>query len=85
MFKLFKRAWNWLKLREPAELNALKVTVLGILADLGITLGTDVEAEIGFWVGVAVVLLTQVQAILTRLGVFSPATVERIRQGTSDG
>lgn len=85
MIQLLKRLWEWFKYREPAELNALKTTVLGLLATFGVTLGTDVEAEIGFWVGVAVVVLTQVQAILTRFGVFAPATVQQIEQEASRG
>lgn len=71
---LIKRVWDWMKDREPAELKALYATVIGLLADLGITLTTEVEGEVGFWVGVGVVLLTQVQAFLTRRGVISPKT-----------
>lgn len=75
---MIARLWRYLRDFEPAQLNAWKTTVLSLLATFGITLGTHVEAEIGFWVGVAVVVLTQVQAILTRFGVFAPATVREL-------
>lgn len=75
------KLWRWFRDFEPAQLNAWKTAALGILATLGITLSTEVQAEIGFWTGVAVVVVTQVQAILTRFGVWAPASVEQITEG----
>lgn len=78
---MLRRFLAYLRDFEPAQLQAWKTTLFALLADLGVTLGTDVRAEVGFWVGVGVVVLTQVQAILTRFGVFAPATVQKIRDG----
>lgn len=82
---MLARLWRWFRDWEPAQLNAWKTTVLAVLADIGVVLGTDIEAEVGFWTGVAVVVLTQVQAILTRFGVFAPATVEQLTEPTNAG
>lgn len=75
------RLLNWFRDFEPAQLQAIKTSVFGLLVVLGVTIGTDLENHIGAAVGAAVVVLTEVQALMTRFGVFSPATVERIKQG----
>lgn len=76
---MLKRFLAYLRDFEPAELQALKTAALGILATVGVSLSTDVLDGIEFWTGVGVVVLTQAQAILTRLKVFAPATVQRIK------
>ena len=78
---MLRRLLDWFRLFEPAQLQAIKTSALGLLAVLGVTLGTDVEGHIGAIVAAAVVVLTEVQALMTRFGVFAPATVQRIRQG----
>ena len=78
---MLRRLLDWFRDFEPAQLNAIKTSALGLLAVLGVTLSTDVEGHIGAIVAAAVVVLTEVQALMTRFGVFAPATVQRIRQG----
>lgn len=77
---MIRRLLAWLRDFEPAEFKALITSIVGILATVGVSLSTDVLDGIEFWTGVVIVVLTQVQAILTRFGVFAPATVERIRE-----
>jgi hypothetical protein len=72
------KLWNYLRDFEPAQLNAIKVAVLGLLA----TLATDVEANVSAVVATAIVVLTEAQALLTRFGVFAPATVEKLLEPT---
>lgn len=72
---------RWFRDFEPAQLKAIYTSVLGLLAVVGVTVGTDLEADIGAGVGAAVVVLTEIQALMTRYGVFSPASVEKVRRG----
>lgn len=74
---------RWLRDFEPAQLNAIKVAAIGLLGTFGVTLGTDVESKVGAVVATAIVVITEAQALLTRFGVFAPATVERIKKGQS--
>lgn len=78
MRNVLKRILTWLRDVEPAWFNSIKTLLLSGLVLLGINIGPGVEADINLWFGVASVLVTQVQFILTRYGVFSPATVDTI-------
>lgn len=76
-----RRLLDWLRDFEPAQLNAIKAAALGLLATVGVTIGADLEGHITAIVAAAVVVLTEIQALMTRFGVFSPATVEQIKHG----
>jgi len=56
-----------------------------LLASAGVTISTDVDATVNGGIGLLFALLALVQGEATRAAVYSPATVEKIReQGTDD-
>ncbi len=71
----------WLKNFEPAWLEGVRTAALGLVASLGIVLAPGVENEIALWTGSASIVLTTLQALLTRHRVYSPGTVATMTGG----
>jgi len=70
---------------EPARVRAVWTAVVMLLASAGVTISTDVDATVTGGIGLLFALLALVQGEATRAAVYSPATVEKIReQGTDD-
>ena len=70
---------------EPARLRAFWIALVAVLATLGVTVTADVDAKVTAVIGLLAVLLPLVQGETTRAAVYSPATVEKIRdEGLDD-
>ena len=69
---------------EPARVRAVWTAVVMLLASAGVVIGTDVDATVTGAIGLAFALLALVQGETTRAVVYSPATVEQIRDEGSD-
>lgn len=70
---------------EPARVRAVWTAVVMLLASAGVTITTEVDATVTGGIGLLFALLALVQGEATRAAVYSPATVEKIReQGTDD-
>ncbi len=69
---------------EPARVRAVWTAVVMLLASAGVVIGTDVDATVTGAIGLAFALLALVQGETTRAVVYSPATVEQIRDGQHD-
>ena len=70
---------------EPARVRAVWTAVVMLLASAGVVIGTDVDATVTGAIGLVFALLALVQGETTRAGVYSPATVEQIRdEGSED-
>ena len=66
---------------EPARVRAVWTAVVMLLASAGVVVGTDVDAAVTGAIGLVFALLALVQGETTRAVVYSPATVEQIRDG----
>ena len=66
---------------EPARVRAVWTAVVMLLASAGVVVGTDVDATVTGAIGLVFALLALVQGETTRAVVYSPATVEQIRDG----
>ena len=64
---------------EPARIRAFWVALVALLATLGVTVSADVDAKVTAVIGLLAVLLPLIQGETTRAVVYSPATVEKIR------
>lgn len=69
---------------EPARVRAVWTAVVMLLASAGVAIGTDVDATVTGAIGLVFALLALVQGETTRAVVYSPATVEQIRDEGSD-
>lgn len=63
---------------EPARLRAFWVALVALLATLGVSVSTDVDARVSAAIALLAVLLPLVQGETTRKAVFAPATVESL-------
>ena len=80
------RSWLiYLNRIEPARLRAVWVALVALLATLGVTVSTDVDARVTAAIGVLAVLLPLIQGETTRAAVYSPASVEKIRDEPGEG
>ena len=66
---------------EPARVRAVWTAVVMLLASAGVVVGTDVDAAVTGAIGLVFALLALIQGETTRSVVYSPATVEQIRDG----
>ena len=64
---------------EPARIRAFWVALVALLATVGVTVSADVDAKVTAVIGLLAVLLPLIQGETTRAVVYSPATVEKIR------
>ena len=64
---------------EPARLRAFWVALVALLATVGVTVATDVDAQATAVTGLPAVLLPAGPGETTRAAVYAPATVEQIR------
>lgn len=69
---------------EPARVRAVWTAVVMLLASAGVAVSTDVDATVTGAIGLLFALLALVQGETTRAVVYSPATVEQIRDEGSD-
>jgi hypothetical protein len=69
---------------EPARVRAVWAAVVMLLASAGVAVSTDVDATVTGAIGVVFALLALIQGEATRAAVYSPATVERIRDEQMD-
>ena len=69
---------------EPARLRAFWVALVALLAALGVTVGADLDGKVTAAIGLLAVLLPIVQGETTRAKVYSPATVDTIRNENED-
>lgn len=69
---------------EPARVRAVWAALVMLLASAGVVIGTDVDATVTGAIGLVFALLALVQGETTRAVVYSPATVEQIRDEGSD-
>ena len=69
---------------EPARVRAVWTAVVMLLASAGVAVSTDVDATVTGAIGLVFALLALVQGETTRAVVYSPATVEQIRDEGSD-
>ena len=65
---------------EPARLRAFWIALIALLASLGYTVSSDVDARVTAVIGIIAVILPMIQGELTRSAVYAPATVEQITQ-----
>lgn len=73
-----RRGWAYLRCYEPARARAGWVAVLALLATQGISVSAGVDAKVQLVLGVLAIVVPLVQGEVTRAGVYSPATAERI-------
>lgn len=69
---------------EPARVRAVWTAVVMLLASAGVAVSTDVDATVTGAIGLVFALLALVQGETTRAAVYSPATVDAIRDGQHD-
>lgn len=69
---------------EPARVRAVWTAVVMLLASAGVTITTEVDATVTGGIGLLFALLALVQGETTRAVVYSPATVEQIRDNQGD-
>ena len=70
---------------EPARVRAVWTAVVMLLASAGVVIGTDVDATVTGAIGLLFALLALVQGETTRAAVYSPATVDKVRdEGLDD-
>ncbi|MBK8168123.1 MAG: hypothetical protein IPK64_19425 [bacterium] len=70
---------------EPARVRAVWTAVVMLLASAGVAVSTDVDATVTGAIGLLFALLALVQGETTRAAVYSPATVDKVRdQGLDD-
>ena len=70
---------------EPARVRAVWTAVVMLLASAGVTITTEVDATVTGVIGLVFALLALVQGETTRAVVYSPATVEKIRDEPGEG
>ena len=70
---------------EPARVRAVWTAVVMLLASAGVTITTEVDATVTEGIGLVFALLALVQGETTRAVVYSPATVEKIRDEPGEG
>jgi hypothetical protein len=70
---------------EPARVRAVWTAVVMLLASAGVAVSTDVDATVTGAIGLLFALLALVQGETTRAAVYSPATVDKVRdEGLDD-
>ena len=70
---------------EPARVRAVWTAVVMLLASAGVTITTEVDATVTGGIGLLFALLALVQGETTRAVVYSPATVDKVRdEGLDD-
>lgn len=70
---------------EPARVRAVWTAVVMLLASAGVAVSTDVDATVTGAIGLLFALLALVQGETTRVAVYSPATVDKVRdEGLDD-
>lgn len=70
---------------EPARVRAVWTAVVMLLASAGVTITTEVDATVTGAIGLLFALLALVQGETTRAAVYSPATVDKVRdEGLDD-
>ena len=70
---------------EPARVRAVWTAVVMLLASAGVAVSTDVDATVTGAIGLVFALLALVQGETTRAVVYSPATVDKVRdEGLDD-
>ena len=70
---------------EPARVRAVWTAVVMLLASAGVAVSTDVDATVTGAIGLLFALLALVQGETTRAAVYSPATVDKVRdEGLGD-
>ena len=69
---------------EPARVRAVWTAVVMLLASAGVVISTDTDAAVTGAIGLVFALLALVQGETTRAVVYSPATVEQIRDEGQD-
>ena len=69
---------------EPARVRAVWTAVVMLLASAGVAVSTDVDATVTGAIGLLFALLALVQGETTRAAVYSPATVDKVRDQGSD-
>ena len=70
---------------EPARVRAVWTAVVMLLASAGVAVSTDVDATVTGATGLLFALLALVQGETTRAAVYSPATVDKVRdEGLDD-
>lgn len=70
---------------EPARVRAVWTALVMLLASAGVAVSTDVDATVTGGIGLLFALLALVQGESTRAAVYSPATVDKIRdEGLDD-
>ena len=70
---------------EPARVRAVWTAVVMLLASAGVAASTDVDATVTGAIGLLFALLALVQGETTRAAVYSPATVDKVRdEGLDD-
>ena len=70
---------------EPARVRAVWTALVALLASAGVTVGADTDAAVTGGIGLLFALLALLQGETTRSVVYSPATVEKIRDGNESG
>ena len=70
---------------EPARVRAVWTAVVMLLASAGVSVSADLDAKVTAVIGVLAVLLPLLQGESTRSAVYSPATVEQIRDEPGEG
>ena len=70
---------------EPARVRAVWTAVVMLLASAGVVVGTDVDATVTGAIGLVFALLALIQGETTRAAVYSPATVDAIRDEPGEG
>ena len=70
---------------EPARVRAVWTAVVMLLASAGVAVSTDVDATVTGAIGLLFALLALVQGETTRAAVYSPTTVDKVRdEGLDD-
>ena len=70
---------------EPARVRAVWAALVMLLASAGVVVGTDVDAIVTGAIGVLFAVIALVQGETTRAVVYSPATVDKVRdEGLDD-
>jgi hypothetical protein len=80
-----RTGWAWLQYAEPARLRAVWVALVALLGTIGVTLSTEVDADVGAIIGAIAVLLPVLQGEWTRASVYSPETHEVALRIASEG
>lgn len=80
-----RTAWRRAQHVEPARLRAVWVALVAVAATAGISVSADLDAKVTAIIGALAIILPLIQGESTRSAVYSPATVDKLRDEPGEG